>query len=152
MAIGVGVRCRNGSIGASSSIVWLRPCGVTKSLSAWRARRLLRNLTSCIRSGFFVAGILLADGEIGAAPLHLAIVGRKIDPAARALFAAALKQPVAYKRVEWWDKDEGALPNPDVQYPQLEQAAAFLCTDRSCSAPIFLPDKISSLVCCPPER
>jgi uncharacterized protein YyaL (SSP411 family) len=103
------------------------------------------------RRGFLVAGILLADREIGAAPLHLAIVGRKSDPAARALFAAALKQPVAYKRVEWWDKDEGALPNPDVQYPQLEQAAAFLCTDRSCSAPIFLPDKISSLVCRPPE-
>ena len=98
-----------------------------------------------------VAGILLADREIGAAPLHLAIVGRKNDPAARALFAAALKQPVAYKRVEWWDKDGGTLPNPDVQYPELEQAAAFLCTDRSCSAPIFLPDKISSLVGRPPE-
>ena len=103
------------------------------------------------RRGFLVAGILLADREIGAAPLHFAIVGRKSDPTARALFAAALKQPVAYKRVEWWDKDGGTLPNPDVQYPELEQAAAFLCTDRSCSAPIFLPDKISSLVGRPPE-
>jgi len=103
------------------------------------------------RRGFLVAGILLADREIGAAPLHLAIVGRKSDPAARAPFAAALKQPGAYKRIEWWDKDEGALPNPDMQYPELEQAAAFLCTDRSCSAPIFLPEKISSLVGRPPE-
>src|SRR5258708_28516747 len=32
MTIRVGARCRNGSIGTSSSIVWLRPCGVTKSL------------------------------------------------------------------------------------------------------------------------
>jgi len=32
------------------------------------------------RRGFLVAGILLADREIGAAPLHLAIVGRKSDP------------------------------------------------------------------------
>jgi uncharacterized protein len=102
------------------------------------------------RRGFLVAGILLADREIGAAPLHLAIVGRKSDPAARVLFAAALKQPVTYKRVEWWDQNEGALPNPDVQYPELKQAAAFLCTDRSCSAPIFSPDKISSLVRRPP--
>jgi uncharacterized protein YyaL (SSP411 family) len=100
--------------------------------------------------GFLVAGILLADREIGAAPLHLAIAGRKSDPAARVLFAAALKQPVTYKRVEWWDQNEGALPNPDVQYPELQQAAAFLCTDRSCSAPIFSPDKISSLVRRPP--
>jgi uncharacterized protein YyaL (SSP411 family) len=103
------------------------------------------------RRGFLVAGILLADREIGAAPLHLAIVGRKSDPAARALFAAALRQPVTYKRVEWWDQNEGALPNPDVQYPELQQAAAFLCTDRSCSAPIFSPDKISSLVRRPPR-
>jgi uncharacterized protein len=103
------------------------------------------------RRGFLVAGVLLADREMGAAPLHLAIVGRKSDPAARALFAAALRQPVTYKRVEWWDQHEGALPNPDVQYPELEQAAAFLCTDRSCSPPIYSPDKVSSLVARPPE-
>ncbi len=117
---------------------------------AEHAMRFLSASGVADRRGFLVAGILLADREIGAAPLHLAIVGRKSDPAARALFAAALKQPGAYKRVEWWDKDEGALPNPDVQYPELEQAAAFLCTDRSCSAPIFSPDKISSLVRRPP--
>jgi uncharacterized protein len=103
------------------------------------------------RRGFLVAGILLADREIGAAPLHLAIVGRKSDPAARALFAAALRQPVTYNRVEWWDQREGPLPNPDVRYPELERAAAFLCTDRSCSPPIFSPEKISKLVARPPE-
>jgi uncharacterized protein len=118
---------------------------------AEQAMRFLSAPGVADRRGFLVASILLADREIGAAPLHLAIVGRKSDPAARALFAAALKQPVAYKRVEWWDKDEGALPNPDVQYPKLEHAAAFVCTNRSCSAPIFLPDKISSLVGRPPE-
>ena len=100
---------------------------------------------------FLVADILLADSELRAVPLHLTSVGRKGDPAARALFAAALKQPVTYKRVEWWDRSEGALPNSDVQYPELEQAAAFLCTDRSCSPPIFSPDKISTLAGLPPE-
>jgi uncharacterized protein len=113
---------------------------------AEHAMRFLSTPGVADRRGFLVAGILLADREIGTAPLHLAIVGRKGDPAARALFATALKQPATYKRVEWWDKNEGALPNPDVQYPELEQAAAFLCTDRSCSAPIFSPDKVSSLV------
>jgi hypothetical protein len=43
---------------------------------------------------------------------------------------------VTYKRVEWWDQNEGALPNPDVQYPELQQAAAFLCTDRRLKNPI----------------
>jgi uncharacterized protein len=109
---------------------------------AERAMQFLSAPRVADRRGFLVAGILLADREIGAAPLHVAIVGHRSDPAARALFAAALKQPATYKRVEWWDRDEGALPNPDVQYPELEQAAAFLCTDRSCSAPIFLPDDL----------
>jgi hypothetical protein len=45
-------------------------------------------------------------------------------------FAAALKQPVTYHHVEWWDRAEGALPNPDVQYPEPERAGAFLCSDR----------------------
>jgi uncharacterized protein len=119
---------------------------------AKHAMRFLSTPGVADRRGFLVGGILLADHEIRAAPLHLAIVGRKSDLAARALFAAALKQPVTYKRVEWWDKDEGALPNLDVQYPELEQAAAFLCTDRSCSAPVYSPDKISSLVGRPPDR
>ena len=82
------------------------------------------------RRGFLVAGILIADREMGAAPLYLAIVGRKSDPAARALFAAALKQPVTYKRVEWWDKDEGGV-------------AKFRCavsgTRTGCRIPLYRP-------------
>jgi hypothetical protein len=93
--------------------------------------------------GFEVAGILLAAQEMAAPPLHLTIVGRKDDPAARALFQAATANRATYKRVEWWDEREGNLPNPDVQYPQLNKAAAFVCTARACSAPIFDPTKVS---------
>jgi len=93
--------------------------------------------------GFEVAGILLAGQELNTPPLHLTVVGRKDDPAARALFHAAVGHRVSYKRVEWWDAREGKLPNPDVEYPQFDKAAAFVCTDRSCSAPIFDPVKIT---------
>ena len=24
-----------------------------------------------------------------------------------------------YRRIDWWDKREGAMPNPDVRYPEL---------------------------------
>ncbi len=96
--------------------------------------------------GFGVAGFLLANESVSAPPLHLTVVGKKDDPAARALFAAALAQPANDKRVEWWDRTEGELPNPDVPYPELAKAAAFVCTDRSCSAPIFDPAKISAFV------
>ena len=40
-------------------------------------------------------------------------------------------------RIDWWDKREGALPNPDVEYPELDQPAAFACTNRICSQPVF---------------
>ncbi|MGI9088357.1 MAG: hypothetical protein ACR2HH_11555, partial [Chthoniobacterales bacterium] len=96
--------------------------------------------------GFGVAGFLLASESLSTPPLHLTVVGKKDDPEARALFAAALKEPANDKRVEWWDRAEGPLPNPDVPYPELEKAAAFVCTDRSCSAPIFDPEKIPAFV------
>jgi hypothetical protein len=87
---------------------------------------------------------LLADLELGSAPLHLTIVGRKDDPMAQALFQSALRYPSTYKRVEWWDSREGRLPNPEVQYPQLSRAAAFVCTGRACSPPIF-SDRVEKL-------
>src|ERR1700747_1472456 len=87
------------------------------------ARHALRFLSAPALSehhGFEVAGILLAGQELNAPPLHLTIVGRKDDPAARALFQAAIGHRVTYKRVEWWDAREGKLPNADVEYPQLD--------------------------------
>jgi uncharacterized protein len=93
---------------------------------------------------------LLADLEIASEPLHLTVVGHKDDLAAQSIFAAALRYPSVYKRLEWWDVREGCLPNPDVQYPQLKQAAAFVCTSRTCSPPIYdaakLPERVDRLI------
>jgi uncharacterized protein YyaL (SSP411 family) len=93
-----------------------------------------------------VGSVLLADYEVGRAPLHLTVVGRKDDPAAKALFLAALKYPSLYKRLEWWDTREGKLPNADVQYPSVSRAAAYVCTERTCSAPIFKAEEVSARV------
>jgi uncharacterized protein YyaL (SSP411 family) len=90
-----------------------------------------------------VASTLLVDYELSRPPLHLTVVGHKDDPGAQALFQAALRYPVWYKRLEWWDTREGRLPNPDVQYPELKQAAAFICTSRTCSPPIFQADALA---------
>jgi len=38
------------------------------------------------------------------------------------------------------------LPNPDVQYPELKTAAAFVCTDRTCSTPIFKAEELQTRV------
>lgn len=89
---------------------------------------------------------LLADLELSSAPLHLTIVGPKDDGVAKALFDAALMYPSSYKRLEWWDRKEGNLPNPDVQYPELKKAAAFICTNTTCSSPIFKVDDLAARV------
>ncbi|HEY6351620.1 MAG TPA: DUF255 domain-containing protein [Candidatus Angelobacter sp.] len=86
---------------------------------------------------------LLVDLESSSAPLHLTIVGPKDDGVARALFQAALVYPSSYKRLEWWDRREGSLPNPDVQYPELKKSAAFICTNTTCSSPIFKPEDLA---------
>jgi uncharacterized protein YyaL (SSP411 family) len=90
-----------------------------------------------------VASVLLADYEVSRPPLHLTVVGRKDDPAAQALFSAAMEYPASYKRLEWWDTREGRLPNPDVQYPSVQRAAAYVCTERTCSAPIFKAEEVA---------
>lgn len=89
------------------------------------------------------SGVLLADHELSRPPLHITVVGAKDDPAAQRLHRAAQRQFSTYKRLEWWDRREGALPNPDVTYPELAQAAAFLCTNRRCSLPIFTPAEMT---------
>ena len=81
-------------------------------------------------------GVLQAALELANDPTHITIVGAKGDAAAALLYSAALSRPAVYRRIEWWDRAEGNMPNPDVKYPELPRAAAFLCTNGACSAPI----------------
>ncbi len=110
--------------------------------TAEHAMRFLAAKGFAENRGSLVGGILLADRELAAPPLHITIVGAKNDPAAQALHAAALALPAPYRRVEWLDRDEGPLPNADVEYPKADRAAAYLCTADSCSAPITDPAKL----------
>ncbi len=86
--------------------------------------------------------LLLAQREVTTAPLHLVTVGRKNDKAALKLHQAALFFPATFARVEWWDRKEGPLPNADVEYPELDKAAAFSCGQGRCSLPAFTPEQL----------
>jgi uncharacterized protein YyaL (SSP411 family) len=88
------------------------------------------------RRGPYVGGLLLAGDELRAEPLHVTVVGRRDDPAARALFAAARRAPTAYKLVEWWDRREGPPPRGESIFPDLDRSAAYLCANGACSSPI----------------
>ena len=87
-------------------------------------------------------GILLADKELRSNPLHITVVGSKGDALALSLYQRVLAHPQNYRRIEWWDRAEGKLPNADVTYPKLAKAAAFICTDKICSSPIYEVDEI----------
>jgi uncharacterized protein YyaL (SSP411 family) len=95
-----------------------------------------------VESRITAPGILLASYESANDPLHVTVVGAKNSEQAQALFAEAIRYPAVYRRTEWWDRGEGSMPNPDVRYPQLATPAAFICTNSTCSMPIFNPTDI----------
>ncbi len=94
----------------------------------------------------FLVGIIMADDNIAVEPAHITIVGKKDDPAAKALHQAALKLAIDYKRIDFWDTREGPMINPDVTYPELEKAAAFACANQVCSLPVFNPQDLNKAV------
>ncbi|MCG3175241.1 MAG: hypothetical protein MOGMAGMI_00163 [Candidatus Omnitrophica bacterium] len=96
-------------------------------------------------------GILLADAELGSDPLHVTVVGSRSDARTRQLYAEALALPGAYRRIELWDRAEGPLPHADVEYPELERPAAYLCDSGACSAPITEPGRLKGRLL-PAER
>jgi uncharacterized protein YyaL (SSP411 family) len=93
-----------------------------------------------------LSGLLLADEELATEPTHMTIVGHKDDPRAQALHASARALPARYKRLEWLDQREGKLPNPDVEYPDLGEPAAFACSNRICSYPSFNAEELQANV------
>jgi len=107
------------------------------------AERAMRYLVAPEIAKFMpTGGTLLANLEFSADPIHITVVGHKDDANAQALFHAGAAYPSGYLRVEWWDAREGRLPNPDVQYPELKSAAAFICTGNTCSSPIYKPELV----------
>ncbi len=103
----------------------------------------------------YVGGLLLAEEEARTDPVHVAIIGPKDDPVARALYAAALRIPTAHKLVEWWDRREGPAPRGEDIYPDLPRPAAFLCANGACSSPLFSAPALEARirqVLAPPAR
>jgi uncharacterized protein len=111
---------------------------------ALHAMRYIRSAAAEMSRPF--PGALLADEELTLEPTHMTIVGHKDEPGAQALHAIARAMPASYKRLEWLDLREGKLPNPDVEYPDMGEPAAFACSNRICSYPSFTADELQATV------
>lgn len=94
----------------------------------------------------FMIGVALADEELAVEPTHITIVGHRDDPKAQTLHQAARAFPGLYKRIDWWDTREGPMLNPDVQYPEMDEAAAFACSNQICSGPAFSAAELATYV------
>jgi len=129
-----------------ANLLWHYTGNVEDKKVAERAMLFVAAPGATDRRGYFIAGLLLANHELSSVPLHITVVGRKEDPRAQELFAAAISQPKTYQRIEWFDDREGPLPNTDVEYPSLTRAAAFFCTDQACSAPVYQADRLTALL------
>jgi hypothetical protein len=89
------------------------------------------------------AGVILLEDEINLEPAHFTVLGGKKDAMALELWKTILPVPASYVRREWWDRAEGPMPNPDVQYPNLPKPAAFVCANKRCSLPLFTKEELN---------
>lgn len=112
------------------------------------AEYAMKYLTSpaLLNSRGFLTGVLIVDQELSTEPAHLTVLGPKKDATAKSLQLTALTYPAFYKRIEWWDKNEGELPRGDVSYPDLGKPAAFVCANQACSLPYFQPETLSKAI------
>lgn len=89
--------------------------------------------------------LLLTDFQLTTEPIHITVIGSRDDGTAAALYQEALAYPSWYRRIEWVDADHPAVQK-DVDYPQLDHAAAFVCSGNACSTPAFTVDKLEELL------
>ena len=135
----------NVALARLSNLAWRYTANPRWQAMSLQARRFLAAFVAS-DPGRFLPGVLLADVESAQAPVHITVVGGKTDAAAEGLQAAAVGYPATYLRVDWWDRAEGPLPNPDIKYPVNSRAAAYACSAQACSSPVFDPAKLRAKV------
>lgn len=90
-----------------------------------------------IRSrGKVVGRYLIALERLAASHVDVTVVGDSTDPAARALWQAALAVYEPRATVE--------LSAPGERYPDIGAAAVYLCTDTTCSQPVRDPEQVAT--------
>ncbi|HEY8209557.1 MAG TPA: DUF255 domain-containing protein [Myxococcaceae bacterium] len=91
-------------------------------------------------------GVLLAEREWSATPLHFTVVGARGDERTRALYAAARRTAPVAKRIELWDPAEGPRRETGLTFPKIDRPALYVCGAASCSRPVFDPEKVAAAV------
>lgn len=104
---------------------------------ARRAIAALGDVSRLRPEGKVVGRYLLAAELLGAPGVDVTVVGRAGDPAAAALWRAALAVYEPRATIE--------QSRPGERYPDIGRAAIYLCTEIACSSPITDPGRYASL-------
>jgi uncharacterized protein len=91
-------------------------------------------------------GVLLANQDVTAAPIHVTILGSAADPNFTALHIAALRSITSHELIETLDPFDPKTSPSTIAYPHLTRAALFLCTASACSSPVFQPNQVRARI------
>ncbi len=78
--------------------------------------------------------------------LHITIIGSKDEKSAQNLYNTAIKSAPKNSLIQWWSLDEAKRLNPSMKYPDLKQAAAYICIQYRCSLPALTPAELQVLI------
>jgi uncharacterized protein YyaL (SSP411 family) len=92
------------------------------------------------------SNILSLNRELYKDPVHLTVVGLTNSSKTKKLFRESLKLPITYLRLELYDPFRARLLNNNIEYPRLKDAAVFVCSNGTCSAPIYSPDDLKDFI------
>lgn len=76
----------------------------------------------------------------------IVIVGSKKDASAEKLYSMAVSLSVKNAEIVWWDRKEGPLKNSLIQYPELDEAAVYVCQGQECSLPLFQSEELIEFI------
>jgi len=78
--------------------------------------------------------------------MHITIVGSKNDLLAKQLYMTALSYKNNSTIIEWLAVGEQAKDYPEIKFPILKTAAAYVCINHHCSFPILTPNQFSGII------
>ena len=88
-------------------------------------------------------GVLLADNELHADPLHLTVLAGKGDAAGKVLFSTMQHLPPWYKRIDWWTRPREHCQTRREPFKTRRPRG---CTERRCSLPMFSAAQITEFL------
>ena len=137
--------------GSIAALVLLRLAAMVDETYVEPARRYLERVAPNALDNPFAFGQTIGVlDRLVRGSVDVVILGAKGDPRAEALHRAALARYLPNRNVAWADPSDpaslAAAPRLTGQKPAGSAPSAFVCRDRTCSAPVTTPEELTALL------